>query len=277
MINRLKNITPPVIGNLIKKTWLRLRGLYYTGDKFECPVCEHKFRTFLPGGFDLPVILEKQIIGGGYRKNDICPLCQSTDRDRLIYVFLKNKTNLLITQNMLLHVAPEPTLYKRFKRNKNIQYFPVTKYQEGLYYENKLPSADLLDLSFEGETFDWVICNHVLEHIEDDAKAMSEIYRVLKPGGKALLQVPISFILDKTYENPEITTKEGREVHFGQFDHVRIYGNDYVQRLATAGFLVEVIEQEKELSTIQNLKKFALNPKEKLFLCTRPDYKSHAL
>lgn len=277
MIQHLKNITPPVIGSLIKKIWLRLRGFYYSGDRFECPVCQHRFRTFLPGGFDLPVIKEKQIIGSGYRENDICPLCQSTDRDRLVYVFLKNKTNLLTGQNTLLHVAPEPTLYRRFKRNRNIHYFPVTKYQEGLYYENKLPSADLLDLQFEGETFDWIICNHVLEHIEDDSKALSEIYRVLKPGGKAILQVPISFILEKTYENPKIITKEEREKHFGQFDHVRIYANDYVQRLEAAGFQVEVIEQKNITNNIERLKKFALNPKEKLFLCTRPNYKSHAL
>lgn len=277
MIQSVKNITPPFIGSLIKKTWLRVRGIYYAGDQYHCPVCHHSFRTFLSGGFDLPVITEKQIVGAGYRVNDICPLCQSTDRDRLVYLFLKYKTDLLTEPNTLLHVAPEPALYRKLKRLKNLHYFPVTKYQEGLYYSDHIPSADLLDLSFEGETYDWVICNHVLEHIEDDKKAMNEIFRILKPGGKALLQVPISFEMEKTYENPEIRTKEDREQHFGQFDHVRIYGKDYVQRLEAVGFEVSAITQENELNDIDNLEKYAVNPKEKLFLCTRPDYKSHVL
>ncbi|MBN2614586.1 MAG: methyltransferase domain-containing protein [Bacteroidales bacterium] len=254
-----------------------MRGIYYSGDQYHCPVCHHSFRTFLPGGFDLPVIGEKQIIGAGYRENNVCPLCQSTDRDRLVYLFLKYKTDLLTEPNTLLHVAPEPALYRKLRKHKNLHYFPVTKYQEGLYYNVQIPSADLLDLPFEGETYDWVICNHVLEHIDDDKKAMTEIYRVLKPGGTALLQVPISFDLDKTYENPEVISAEDREKHFGQFDHVRIYGNDYIKRLESVGFQVSVLSQERDLSDIENLEKYAVNPKEKLFLCTRPDYKNHLL
>ena len=277
MKQTLKNIIPPFIGNILKKSWLRIRGYYYAGDTYRCPVCKHGFRYMLPGGFDLPIIREKEIVGAGYRENDICPLCQSTDRDRLVFLYLKHQTNLFDRSCSMLHMAPEPSLYRVFKKLKNLHYFPVTKYQEGFYYDSNLQSADLLDLAFEGETFDWVICNHVLEHIDDDKKAMTEIFRVLKPGGKAILQVPISFSIKKTYENNSITDPREREQHFGQFDHVRIYGLDYVERLSSAGFEVTVISQEDDFSNLSDTSKYALNPKEKLFLCTKPDYKSHQL
>lgn len=268
----LKKLIPSPVARPVKNIWLGIRGLYYAGNKYECPICGHHFRKMLPGGFDLPVIKEKQIIGGGYRENDICPYCKSTDRDRLVFLYLKYESNFFRNYNLVLHVAPEPSLYRFFKKMKNIQYYPVTKYQEGFYYDKSVRKADLLDLNFEEGTFDWVLCNHVLEHIPEDAKAMSEIFRVLKPGGHAILQVPVSLKLKTTYEDIGITDPVEREKHFGQFDHVRIYGRDYPNRLEQAGFYVKIINQENDLMHVPPpLNKYALNSKEKLFLCTKPN------
>ncbi len=259
-----------MLGKQLKSSWLSLRRIYYSGNNYECPVCGYHFRKMLPGGFDLPVLKEKQIVGGGYRENDICPYCLSTDRDRLIYLYLKLKSDFFTSQKTVLHIAPEPALFRIFKKSDNLHYFPATKYAEGLYYGNNIETADLLDLQFENDTFDWVICNHVLEHIPNDQLAMQEIFRVLKPRGQAILQVPYSPVLKKTFEDPNITSKADREKYFGQFDHVRIYGTDYISRLESAGFHVNLIEQNKTFNNVVNLEKYALNPKEKLFICLKP-------
>ncbi len=225
----------------------------------------------LPGGFDLPVITEKQIVGGGRRDNDVCPRCQSTDRDRLIYLYLKYESDFFKKKQFLMHVAPEPSLYKVFRKAPTIDYYPATKYEEGLYYDKNIKREDLLDLQIDDNTFDWILCNHVLEHIPEDAKAIRELFRVLKPGGKALLQVPYSLILDKTLEDNTITKPAEREKAFGQFDHVRIYGKDYPERLRKAGFEVKIIKQNWNFSNVIDLRRFALNPKEDLFLCSKPN------
>ena len=267
---RIKKYIPPVPGRLLKSIYLTLRGLYYRGNRYTCPVCKHSFRKMLPGGFDLPVIKAKHIIGAGRRDNDICPFCQSTDRDRLIYLYLKYEQSFFEQPHSLLHIAPEPALYKIFSHSKVIDYHPATKYTEGFYYNAKVETADLLDLHFEEASFDWVICNHVLEHIPNDRLAMQEIFRVLKPGGKALLQVPYSFQLDKTFEDKTIVSKSDRENYFGQFDHVRIYGRDYPGRLKKAGFVVQQVSGENGFRQISSLDKFAVNPEELLFVCTKP-------
>jgi SAM-dependent methyltransferase len=269
----IKKYIPRSTGWFLKSVFLTLRGWYYLGNRFTCPVCGHSFRKMLPGGFDLPVIKEKHIVGAGRRDNDICPRCQSTDRDRLIFSYLKYETDFFQKPFTVLHVAPEPALYKVFSRAKNLDYHPATKYAEGLYYSSKVETADLLDLHFEEDTFDWVICNHVLEHIPDDKSAMREILRVLKPEGRAILQVPVSFQLEKTFEDDSITTEADREKYFGQFDHVRIYGRDYPERLKEAGFRVSLIRQDKDFESVPNLAKFAVNPEEILFLCQKPEKK----
>ena len=269
----IKKIVPRFLSIALKKSWLYLRGGYYAGNNYECPLCEHRFRKMLPGGFDLPVIAEKQIVGGGRRDNDVCPRCQSTDRDRLIYLYLKHQSDFFDEKPHLMHIAPEPSLYSVFKKTANIDYYPATKYEEGLYYDKSVQKEDLLDLQVDDDSFDWVICNHVLEHIPDDAKAMSELFRVLKPGGKALLQVPYSLVLDKTFEDPKITKPSEREKFFGQFDHVRIYGKDYSERLRKAGFEVRIVKQNKDFYNIDDLKKYAVNPKEDLYLCSKPNHK----
>ena len=273
MTASVKKYLPPGPARLFKRLYLTIRGIYYRGNRYTCPICGHSFRKMLPGGFDLPVIREKQIVGAGRRENDICPYCQSTDRDRLLFLFLQRETDFFNTPNLVLHIAPEPALYRVFSKAKNLDYHPATKYSEGFYYSSKVETADLLDLHFDESTFDWVICNHVLEHIPNDRKAMTEIYRVLKPKGKAILQVPISFKLETTFEDEKITSKADREKFFGQFDHVRIYGADYVQRLKSAGFTVHLIRQGKDFSSVGKLEKYAVNPEEVIFFCEKPEKK----
>lgn len=127
---------------------------------------------------------------------------------------------------------------------------------------------DITDINFGNDYFDFIICNHVLEHIRDDKKAMSELFRVLKPGGEAILQVPISKHNKKTFEDFSIILPEEREKYFGQKDHVRIYGKDYKKRLESVGFKVDLCDIKMFLS-IKEIKKCGLNEEEILYLCRK--------
>ncbi len=263
MKKAITKIVPGSVLRLIKKIYLTTRGLYYKGSEYECPICDHHFRKMLPGGFDLKVIKEKKIIGSGLRDNNICPFCQSTDRDRLVYLYLNNETDIFQQKVKILHISPEPSLYNKIRKYSNIKYVTGTKYEEGIYYHGNINSIDLLELPYGDGEFDMVICNHVLEHIIDDTKAISEIYRVTSIGGSAILQVPISNLLEATYEDSSITDEKLREDHFGQFDHVRIYGKDYKARLENVGFSVQLyFPTDKN----HNKNEFALNKNEKLYI-----------
>ena len=268
MITRIKQRLPNSFARSIKQIYLSLRGLLYSGTKYNCNLCHKSFRKMMEGGFDLPIIKEKQIIGAGIR-NHICPYCQSTDRDRLVKLYLDNHFNLTDQPIKVLHIAPEPSLNNMFNKLDNVNYIPAAKYHEGIYYPDNLTLVDLTDMHFEEAEFDLIICNHVLEHIEEDNLAFSEIYRVLRKGGTAILQVPYSELLDKTHEDASMTTYSQREKHFGQFDHVRLYGKDYQEKLETAGFKVTLfnplsIDAEKKVN------KLSLFKGEKLFVTTKP-------
>ncbi len=265
MDSKLKNIIPFWLGRKLRGWLQKAKALYYKGDLYYCPYCKHSFRSFLPGGSDVPVLYEKKVIGAGYRQNDVCPRCYSLDRDRLIYLFLHDKTNVFTAPMKIFHVAPEGCLRALLNGLPNLTYIAGVKYLEGYYYERQTNLLDITNIPYNDEAFDVVICNHVLEHIEDDKLAMRELYRVLKPGGMAILQVPISAVLTTTYEDPTIIQPEDREKAFGQFDHVRIYGQDYQTRLENTGFIVRPYSPYTEKPN-EELKKFAINPAEKLFV-----------
>jgi len=242
---------------------LIIRKIYFFGFKFKCPVCQSKIKLFKPLGFDFPVIREKQIVGGGLR-NAMCPVCRSSDRVRLLYLILRNNTEIFTKQTRLLHIAPEKPLEKIFQKHKNIIYLTAD-----LVPENVMEQMDITNIQYPENNFDTIICNHVLEHIPDDLKAMKELYRILKSGGWAILQVPFSKILDKTFEDPSITSPIDRERIFGQKDHVRIYGKDYSDRLKQAGFIVKEYKWPKDhdLQNPNNI--LGLNEDEVVFYCRK--------
>jgi predicted SAM-dependent methyltransferase len=243
-------------------------SLLYTGNKFECPFCGEHFRKFLPGGLGLPVFKEKNIVGGGYRVNVRCSRCRSSDRERLTYLYLKNKTELFYKNCKVLHVAPERNLQRVLMACPNIDYLSVD-----LNSTLAMVKMDITEIKYEDNSFDVIICNHVFEHIPDDRRAMSELYRVLKPAGWAILQVPISLLLNKTYEDSTVTTPEEREKVFGQSNHVRIYGKDYKDRLKKVGFSVEVYNFAREFGE-STMHKYGLVKEEDIYICSKPKQKT---
>jgi SAM-dependent methyltransferase len=268
MISGLKNAVKAVVpyrAYAPAQAFLRyFTSLRHAGGPFKCPLCQGNFSHFMPIGIDVPVLKEKHVVGAGYRLNASCPRCRSEDRERLIYLYLKLKTpDLFSRPTKLLHVAPEPSLSARLRACPSISYIAA---------DLNSPMADVrMDITAIDETegtYDVIICNHVLEHVEDDRKAMGELFRVLKPGGFAILQVPISYIMDETYEDFLIRDPKAREVAFGQCDHVRLYGNDYTHRLSQAGFNVMAVAPEKFLERSQ-IAAYRLLPAEKLFVCVK--------
>lgn len=236
------------------------------GFKYKCPFCGYHARKMIPIGCDFKVIYEKEIIGCG-RRFAGCTKCKSTDKERLVFTYLKNSIDFFSNRNKtILHMAPEPNLSKQFLAHKFKEYICGDFFAPGYenVYPNYVKNINILNIPYKDEYFDVIICNHVLEHVEDDIKGMSELFRVLKKGGFAILQVPISYKLDKTYENANITAPWAREEIFGQSDHVRIYGPDYVDRLKKVGFNVEIIS-----NLAQSHPKFGLNNKEKLYICRK--------
>ncbi len=216
------------------RPWLiRFSGLFtkliapfYRGHNVSCPVCGKSYKTFLPYGYS-----------EGIRDNRLCPGCLTLERHRLLWLYLQNKTNLFTDKLKLLHIAPEQPFYKRFRKMDNLEY--ITADLESPIADVKM---DIQNIPFEDESFDVVICNHVLEHVDDDRQAMREVYRILKKDGWAILQVPIDHNRETTYEDASITTPEERQKHFGQYDHRRVHGKDYGKRLTEAGF--KVIEDD---------------------------------
>lgn len=213
---------------------LRIISVFYIGNKKECPVCGSKYRKFLPYG---------RVVK---RENALCPGCLSLERHRIMWLFLRDHTDFFTADLKVLHIAPEYCFIKRFKALDNLDY--ITGDIESPLADVKL---DIRDIPFDDNTFDTVICNHTLEHVDNDRKAMKEFYRILKPGGWAVLNSPINEKRDTTYEDFSIADPAEREKHFGQRDHVREYGLDYTHRLAEAGFFIKTTDIIKDLSPEQ--------------------------
>jgi SAM-dependent methyltransferase len=230
----------------------------------ECPFCRWRFHRFLPGGIDAPVLREHHVIGGGYRQNMMCPYCESIDRERLIYLYLKTKTTVLSQSLSVLHVAPEECLQRVFLSRPNIQYVSAD-----LESPLAMVRMDITRIHSAANTFDVIICNHVFEHVRDDRRAMAELLRVLKPGGFAILQVPLSLTASATIEDPKVTSPEERLRVFGQRDHVRLYASDYQDRLQTVGFSVELWSAADEYGE-RFVRTYCLLRKERLYIGRKP-------
>jgi hypothetical protein len=231
---------------------LKVIGVFYLGNRFEDPISGVKYRKLLPYG---------RIHS---RKNALAPHSMSLERHRLLWLYLKQKTNFFTTQQKVLHIAPEFCFIKKFKAMKNLSY--VTADLISPWADIKL---DVQNMPFENNAFDVILCNHVLEHVPNDALALSELYRVMKPGGFGIFQVPLDATLDETLEDPSITTPEQRELHYGQRDHLRLYGNDFGSILRDSGFYVT---EDNFVQTLDNrlIKRYALPMNEIIYLCVKP-------
>ncbi|MCX2680390.1 methyltransferase domain-containing protein [Galbibacter sp. EGI 63066] len=234
--------------------WARpLLILFYKGNTYTDPIDGKSYRSFLPYGY------------GKQRNNVLAPGTFSLERHRLLWLYLKNETDFFSKPLKLLHFAPEQAFYKRFKKLKNLNY--TTTDIESPLADVK---ADICALPFEDNSYDVILCNHVLEHIKDDKKAMQELFRVLKPGGWGVFQIPQDINRKETFEDDSITDRKKRAEIFGQYDHVRVYGMDYFNRLRSVGFDVKEAHYPAQLSE-EEVKRYALNPNEIIPVCFKPE------
>ena len=244
--------------NLVPRPWLiqlsiwfrPLIKLYFKGNQFTDPIDGSSYRKFLPYGYQ------------NLRQNALCPGTLSLERHRLLWLYLDRKTSFLTDSIRVLHVAPEQVFYKKFKSFSHWDYTTTD-----LHSPLADVKADICSLPFEDNSYDLILCNHVLEHIPNDLKAMRELYRVLKPRGTAILQVPLEEDRENTFEDDSITDQQERTRIFGQYDHVRVYGQDYYNRLQKAGFKVTPVDYIKEV-TEGDIKRFAL-PTERIPVVTK--------
>lgn len=252
------------IGSILPLLKARAQLFCHRGKKYYCPFCHFSSKDLSPIGFDFPVTVEKQIVGGGLRFAG-CYKCGSTDRERLIYIYLKEKLKIFNSgKNIsILHIAPEVNLSRALLDFGFSGYVCGDLFSEGYKYPEHVKNINILNIPFPDNTFDLVLCNHVLEHIPSDLDAMRELRRVLKVGGQAILQVPISKNLAASFEDFSITDPKQKEIVFGQSDHVRIYGQDYVNRLQSCGFKV------KRINIFDEFFRYGINRNEDLFICDK--------
>ena len=213
---------------------------YLKGDRFTDPIDGKSFKSFLPYGY------------GRQRHNVLSPSTLSLERHRLLWLFLKNKTDFFTARKKVLHFAPEQAFYKRFRKMENLTY--ITTDLNSPLADVK---ADICNLPFQDGEFDIILCNHVLEHIPDDTKAMQELFRIMAPGGYGIFQIPQDITRKVTFEDNTITDRAERAKIFGQYDHVRIYGRDYFDKLRRIGFEVEEVDYTSQLSAIE-VQRYAL-------------------
>ena len=232
--------------------WVRpLIGFYLKGTKFTDPIDGKSFRKFLPYGY------------GNQRENALSPSTLSLERHRLMWLFLRDETSFFSSnkKQKVLHIAPEQCFLDLFRKQENLDY--TTSDLESPIADVK---ADICNLPFDDNSFDIVFCNHVLEHIPDDTKAMQELHRVLKKNGMGIFQIPQDISREKTFEDNTITDKKERAKIFGQYDHVRVYGRDYFDKLRAVGFKVDEINYTKKIAQ-EELERFCLMKGEILPVC----------
>jgi predicted SAM-dependent methyltransferase len=239
--------------NILLKLENRLRRLFalpYKGDGVYCPICAMEFRKFIP------------LNPNKVKTNYLCPQCGSAQRQRLLYLYLSAKCLILTEPINLLHFSPRPCLINKLKQIPGLTYVtsdPTAK--------NMDRNHDLTDIDEGDNSYDLIVCYHILEHIIEDRKAMQEIFRILKPSGTALFQVP--FWDKETYEDSALTSPEQRLKAFGQKDHVRIYGyQDFINRLSNAGFQVTPVTYAKQLGP-KICTKYGLDEEEVIFVCRK--------
>ena len=206
-------------------------AFYLKGNKYTDPIDNKSFRKFLPYGYQVQ------------RQNVLSPSTLSLERHRLLWLYLTNETDFFTSKKKVLHMAPEQCFLTRF-RKLNHDY--KTADLDSPIADVK---ADIINLPFNDNSFDVIFCNHVLEHVQDDTKAMKELFRVMKKGGMGIFQVPQDLNRNVTFEDNSITDPKKRAKIFGQYDHVRVYGRDYFDKLRSIGFNVEEVNYSQKISS----------------------------
>lgn len=234
------NIEVYYCGNFIADNLVTRRKPYLAGDK-HCIICKSNFKEFLPMGIQEEIFNRHHIIGGGYRSNCICPCCGAGDRERWFYYVLQNKTDISEISGRVLHFAPERGIMEYIKQNKKIDY-----YTADIVMGQAMHVTDITDIQYRDNTFDYVICNHVMEHVADEKRAVEEVKRVLKKNGKWIFSFPICTDMT-TYEDSAIISPEARLKAYGQIDHVRLYGSDYKARFEKYGLELQIYSPEREI------------------------------
>lgn len=226
--------------------------LIYKGNNVSCPVCEKSFSKFLSYGSAV-----------AHRENVLCPYDLTLERHRLMWLYLKNESDFFQKRKKVLHIAPEQCFHAKFKSMENLDYTTgdLVSPIADLHF-------DLHNIPLENDLFDVVFCNHVLEHVDDAMQCMQELYRVMKPGGWGIMQVPQDFNRETTYEDPSITEPSEREKHFWQKDHVRLFGKDYPQWLEKAGFKVKEYDPKAHFSK-ELIEKYRLMENEILYVVSK--------
>lgn len=237
LLIRLSYVARPVLAFSLK------------GSTFTDPIDGKSFKNFLPYGY------------GKQRNNVLSPSTLSLERHRLLWLYLNNETDFFTAPKKVLHFAPEQAFYKLFRSQKNLDYTTTD-----LFSPLADVKADICNLPFKDNTYDIILCNHVLEHIPDDTKAMQELYRVLKPGGMGIFQIPQDLNRTTTFADDTIVDQKERAKIFGQYDHVRIYGRDYFDKLRSIGFTVIEEDYTKKLSP-ELVTKYCLAPGEIIPVC----------
>lgn len=254
IVRAIKDAVPNQYAEVLKNRYRDLskpiQRWRFRGTARRCPLCESDVREFRPAGI-VP------------RSNARCPVCGSLERHRLLWLYLTQRTDLLRgPRRKLLHVSPEYVIGTRLRNHPAIDYL-----SSDLESRQVMVQMDITDIQLPAHTFDVIICNHVMEHIPDDRRAMAELFRVLKPGGWAILQTPIG--RETTFEDPAVQTPDERVRLFGQRDHVRIYGRDYSDRLASVGFTVTVDDYVRTFDDAA-IARLGLDSKEDIYHCAKP-------
>ena len=248
---------------------LFVRRFQHRGVNRRCPLCKSSVNEFWDFGVPLDIVEKRQIVGALPLPDDICPVCWGASRARLIALYLDFAAKSAGGILRLLHIAPDIGVYYWVRNRSEFDYVACDLEPERYTIVPHVQKADINCLPYKDGTFDHVICSHVLEHIPDDQKAMSEIKRVLKPGGAALLMVPEALVGDDTDEDVTLSDPRQREERFGQNDHVRLYSRkDFVARLVASGFDVTGFDGFSDRP--KKAKEWRLNPLERLWVARRP-------
>lgn len=257
------------IGGYLRKIRKLFYGLQFIGDGHQCYICKKKLRRFVPYGRGIkavPLLLRELRVVGSDVENFSCPHCDCTDRERhLSMYFDRLQLWSRIRGGAVIHFAPEVQLSELIKQAA-----------PGLYVKAdlnpKTPDTQKIDITkvpYPDGTFDVVVCNHVLEHLPSDAEALSEISRVLKPGGIAIVQTPFSPLLDTSIVSPLINDDQLRRRYYGEVDHYRLYGNDLFEKFRHAGLTVTLFSHNDVLKDYDH-RYYGVNPEEDLILVTKP-------